>query len=185
MPLYDATLNNLKRAAENYSSKISGSLEENVTIKGMENGACFQEANGEKNLSEAAIQQFNLGCDNIKFSQQHHAAHIGLVMQIMESGMDMDEAIKQEEFRCQPIYAISFAVDASKVIHPYWAGKITLYIAPDNFALLGYQYHSTLYQAKVALEGELTVNGIRMPQAKIYYKPEDGSYLFTDVFRPM
>ena len=54
--------------------------------------------------------------------------------------MKMSEEVKQEEFKCQPVYAISFSGEASEVTHTYWSGTVTLYVSVENYALLGYQY---------------------------------------------
>jgi hypothetical protein len=150
---------------------------------GESEGNCFHSLNGETELTPDEIERYNLVCENTLFRSEHHTAHIGLPMEIRESGMQIDEDVTRTELGGEPALSWTMVGDSTTVRHPYWASRVTLFVNPDTYAMLGYQVEPPEGSGMLwLLSGELDINGIKMPQVKRVYDPEDGSLIFTDVF---
>ena len=173
----------LRRADHYY--KCIRNLGDFHSEKGVENGACFVRINGNDKPGEEEIKKQNLSCEATKDFQYHHSAHIGWVMEAQSAGLYITDSTVLEDFKGKKCLAVTMEGKKGAVVHPYWEGRITLYLDPETFAFSGTRWtpanpeYFSLYSIPI---GEITVNSIRIPQIKSNYKVKDGSLYFTDVF---
>ncbi len=154
-----------------------------VTVKGIENGACYRSVNGNESPSDQEVEQYALSCEDAFEFQQHHGAHLGFPMIARQGGLKAEGPVTRELLRGSPVLAVPLVGDSATVQHPYWASRWTLYVDPDTYAVRGYRWENDAHPGQLwIVEGELDVNGIKMPQVKNVYRNEDGRLQFTDLF---
>ena len=102
-------------------------------------------------------------------------------MALKAAGAEVDSDVSMVTLSGKEYYAIRFTGNANDVVHPHWESARTLYIDPETFAMYGVKFESEFDGAYTYTEGEFNVNGIRMAQAKIFFR-SDGSFWGTDVF---
>jgi hypothetical protein len=165
------------RNAEGYYKRTSSRGGES-SIQGIERGAVFRSASG---ADASAKKQTRLNDEAIKGMSQHHRAHVGFVMAIAGSGLQLARSAEQAEFHGRPVHALTFS-RTSKISHPYWNADHIVYLDRDTFALCGYRITSGDRSGmSVAVLGDLDIGGIRIPRTKVYYGAT-GAYQFTDLF---
>ena len=91
----------------------------NMTIKGIQNGVIFREVNGDKNPNEEAIKKYNLDDETIGMIKWWQYIHLGLLMEIKASGMELDDKVETIKFQGNDCLALTFNYDAGKVKNEY------------------------------------------------------------------
>ncbi|MDR8389570.1 DUF6503 family protein [Aliifodinibius sp. S!AR15-10] len=152
-------------------------------VKGVKKGECFNAVNGDENVNEEQINQYNIGCESAFLFKEHHTAHVGLPMELKVAGLKIqEELVEKVNFEGRECYALQLIGQSEEVRHPYWEGIFTMYTDVDTYAMHGFKREGGLYPGYFVAVGELELEGIRMPQVKNYFSLEDSSHLLTDVF---
>ena len=149
--------------------------------KGTREENCFLAVEGKDTDAQSDKEKYDFDCDGAIFTKQHHSSHIGMPMALKAAGAEVDSDVSMVTLSGKEYYAIRFTGNANDVVHPHWESARTLYIDPETFAMYGVKFESEFDGAYTYTEGEFNVNGIRMAQAKIFFR-SDGSFWGTDVF---
>lgn len=150
--------------------------------KGIINGRCIQEINGDKNPGEELIKKYALDCDRIKYIKELHYCHFGLLMELKKSGLLLQKKVDMVKFNGNNCLSLIFTSDTVKVESSYFRGlNFIVYLDPADYSLKGVRWYGRI-NAYILFSGILNVNGIKMPLCKTYFSSEDNSVKFIDLF---
>jgi hypothetical protein len=150
-----------------------------VIVRGLHGTQLMMSVNGDPNPSEALIQQHGLTRDAIDGRRRHHLAHVGFAMEVAAARLAIHEPARLTEFNGRPAHAVS--LDPQEGVHRYYNQTWTVYLDPQTHAVIGYRASSAQRTVTAACLGEFEVDGIKIPQTKIY-SDRAGGYLWTDLF---
>jgi hypothetical protein len=151
-------------------------------IKGIKNGECYSEVNGNKNPGEDLIKKYNLDCESILGFKEHHYCHFGLLMELKTSGLVLNEKVNVTKFQGNDCLALSFTCDTNKIKVNYFKANCTVYLDPINFSIKGYKYnHINGMQFYVVFTGNLRVNELIFPMCETFYNNSDNSLVGIDL----
>jgi hypothetical protein len=151
-------------------------------IRGIKDGQCFQEINGNKSPSPEQIKYYGLDCSRIHYYKQHHYCHFGLLMELKTSGLTLQKKVKRVKFSGQECITLTFLNDTVKVKNEYFAGEnCNVFLDPFNYTMKGIKWfgETNMY---IVFSGILSVNDIKIPLCKTYFNSNDNSLKWIDVF---
>ena len=154
------------------------------TIKGIKNGECFREVDGNRNPDEDLIKKYSLNCENIRQMKEWHYFHFGILQELKASGLVLKDKAETVKFQGNDCLALQFTFDANKIKNEYYKGSNWIvYIDPVNYSMEGFKIvgEDNIYSV---FSGTLTVNGMKIPLCRTYFKNEDNSFYMVDVFTP-
>ena len=156
----------------------------NKTIKGIKNGKCFREVDGNTNPNEDVIKKYNLGDENINVYKNWHYFHFGILMELKASGLILEDKVETVKFQGEDCLGLKFSYDVNKVKNEFYKGSNWMvYIDPVNFSIKGFKEVGVMNRFAV-LSGILTVNGLKIPLCRTYFNNEDNSFYMVDIFMP-
>jgi ketosteroid isomerase-like protein len=162
------------------SSRIDGDIR---ATRGVKKGEPFWSIDPGTSEQHEQIKKGWLGADNARRIREHHLCHIGLAMQLKSAGVATLDEVETAEFQGNDLYLLTMAGDSSKVKHPYYAAATyRIYVHPQTYKIAGFHFKNNRWDAYSVAVGEIELNGVKMPQAKIYYRSEDNSHIATDNF---
>lgn len=113
-------------------------------------------------------------CDRIARSRNYYLYLWGLPMKLYDNGTTIDDQVYQERLKGQDYHVL-------KVI--YAEDVWYFYIHPETFALEAYKFYKDDPNQKgeiIYLEGEMQVQGMKIPTSRSWYRTENDEYLATD-----
>jgi hypothetical protein len=151
--------------------------------RGIKNGKCFQEINGNKNPAAEMINAYGLDCKSIQYYKEHHYCHFGLLMELKTSGLVLNNNVETVKFNGIKCLALTFKCDTTKVKSDYFSqvNELVVYIDPANYSMKGTKT-SGRYNFYIVFSGILNVNGIKIPLCKTYFNSDDNSLKWIDLF---
>lgn len=151
-------------------------------VMGIKNGECFREVDGNKNPDEDVIKKNNLGDENINVYKNWHYFHFGILMELKASGLILEDKVETVKFQGEDCLALKFSYDVNKVKNEFYKGSNwTVYIDPVNFTIKGFKEVGVMNRCAV-FSGILTLNGLKLPLCRTYFKNEDNSFYMVDIF---
>jgi hypothetical protein len=151
-------------------------------VKGIKDGKCFLEINGNKKPDPEQIASSGIDCNNIEWMKEHHYCHFGMLMELKASGLVLQNKVEHSKFSGYDCLALTFKGDSSIVKKGYFAGNnFTVFLNPSNYTMRGIQWVGEM-NTYVVFSGTITVNGIKMPLCRTYYNSSDNSLQLIDVF---
>ena len=153
-------------------------------VKGIENGKCFREINGNSNPDADLIKAYGLDSAQITLWKENHYCQLGLLMELKTSGLTLADEVRVEKFNEHDCYTLTFTFDTTKVKNDYFKGAdVIVYIDPANYSLVGYQCNGLFMNFKwyAVFTGTFKCNGISIPLCKTYYNSADNSLIFFDL----
>ena len=151
-------------------------------VMGIKNGECFREVDGNKNPDEDVIKKYNLGDENINVYKNWHYFHFGILMELKASGLILEDKVETIKFQGEDCLAMKFSYDVNKATNEFYKGSNwTVYIDPVNFTIKGFKEVGVMNRYAV-FSGILTLNGLKLPLCRTYFKNEDNSFYMVDIF---
>lgn len=146
------------------------------TIRGIKDGECFLEVNGNKRTpNENQVQ-------TIQLYKNWHYFHFGILMELEASGLVLGDKVQSVKFQGRDCFAITFTFDADKIKNDYLKdSNWTVYIDPVNYSMRGYK-EDGLMNCYAVFSGILKVNGLKLPLCRVYFNNEDDSFYMVDLF---
>jgi len=159
-------------------STISG---DTTQIMGIQNGECFTEIGSKKDAGKDYVKESD--CAAIHYFKEHHYFHFGLLMGLKTSDLILEKKTRTIKFHGFNCITLTFTRDPRKIYSAYIneLNRLTIYLDPLNYSVKGYKVIGSK-NFYVVCSGILKVNGINMPLCKTYFKNEDNSFLFLDLF---
>lgn len=151
--------------------------------EGIRGGKCFIETGGDKNPQEVEVPEQNPECNEIRFFKEHHYCHFGLLMELKNSGMVLQNKVEKVKFNGNTSLALTFVNDTTKAKNSYFSNisSIIVYFDPTNYSMKGYKRFGKL-DLYCEFSGELNVNGIKIPLSRTYFNSNDNTLKWIDVF---
>lgn len=162
-------------------------VNDQIVVKQLDNGAAFFSLNGRTELTEEERDKYQLREESLMQIFQHHQVHFGLPMHLQAVGLTLNAEAGKEVFNGVDCWVLKFSGEVEKAAAAYFKDPIWLYINPEDYSVQGMRYHNQeegLPASYVIFSDEIEVGGIRAPKIKTYYRAQDDSYWFTDVFYP-
>ena len=154
-------------------------------VKGIENGKCFREINGNRNPDADLIKAYGLDSANIAIWKEHHYCQLGLLMEYKASGLTLDDEVRVEKFKEHDCYTLTFTFSTNKVKNDYFMGAcVIVYIDQANYSMVGYKSTDGRFMNKnvyAVFTGTLKYNEIIIPLCKTYYNSADNSLIGFDL----
>ena len=149
-----------------------------TVVRNLENDSCFQELNGKTAFTDEEKKKHRLDCKWTKFWRDYQSFLYGLPMKLKDPGTIVHEEVKETTFQKKECLALKITYDEA-------VGKDTwyFYFHPKSFAMIGYRFfhdESKNDGEYITLEGEVKVNGMRLPQDRKWYINMDDKYLGQD-----
>lgn len=151
-------------------------------IKGIKNGECFREVDGNKSPGEDLIKKYGLDDETIRQYKDWHYSHFGILMELKASGLVLEDKIENVKFQGNDCLALKFTYNAAKIKNEsYKDSNWTFYIDPINSSILGFKEVGMMNRF-VVFSGIFTVNGLKLPLCRTYFNNADNSFVMVDVF---
>jgi hypothetical protein len=162
------------------SSLSSGDMK---FTRGVKNGKCFQEINGNKNPGDELIKEYGLDCKSIHYYKEHHYCHFGLLMELKTSGLVLQKRVETTKFSGNKCLALTFKCDTTRIRNDYFSetNSIIVYLDPENYSMKGIKEFGKM-NFYIVFSGILNVNRIKIPLCKTYFNSDDNSLKWIDVF---
>jgi hypothetical protein len=153
-------------------------------VRGIRNGVCFREINGNANPDSSLIKKWGLDSLSISYWKEHHFCHFGLPMELKNSGLLPDKDIKISNFMGKDCLAITFKGDSVKAKNIYFKyNSIILFLDPKTYAVKGCsQTGNAIFDGYVVFNGTIRVKNLNIPLCKTYFNSIDSSFIFVDLF---
>ena len=150
-------------------------------VKNLDNKTCLLLLNGSKNFDEETQKRYRLDCENASKMKNYYSYLYGLPMKLKDPGTLIDPIIKSTTFDGKKALVL-------KVNYTESVGKDTwyFYFNPVTYALQAYQFYhdeSKNDGEYILLNGEASVNGIKMPKNRAWYYNKDDVHLGTDMLK--
>ena len=167
---------------ENYYMSSYNSNKRQFT-RGIKDGKCFREINGNKNPDDEQIKNYGLDSSRIYYFKQHHYCHFGLLMELKNSGLILQKKVESVKFGGNNCLALTFKADKYRIKNEYFyeATSWVIYLDPENYTMKGIRM-SGKYNIYIIFSGILNVNDVKIPLCKTYFNSEDNSLKWIDVF---
>ena len=137
--------------------------------------------NGDSNPSEETLEKNGLSAARAKMYKNYYTYLYGLPMKLNDPGTIVHDQVKLVEFMGKERWVL-------KATYPNEIGKDTwyFYFNKKTYRMEVYQFfhdESKNDGEYILLEGEETVNGIKMPEKRAWYMNKDDKYLGTDILK--
>jgi hypothetical protein len=136
--------------------------------------------NGKSDLSDEVIEKYRLSADRTLGHKRFYKLMYGLPMSINEGTWRKIEPAQPGEYEGKAVYRIRIEL-LEEMISKYW----TLIVTPENYELLAIEFNHPDAPGKeeevIKLEGEIEVNGIKIPRIRNWYIKGTDEYLGTDI----
>ncbi|MDX1501579.1 MAG: DUF6503 family protein [Thermoanaerobaculia bacterium] len=123
-------------------------------------------------------EELGLNCESLLRRRDYYAFLWGLPMKLRDRGTRIGKRVETTLFDGRQVQAVRVTYDRA-VGSDTWF----FYFDPDTAALVGYRFHHDEGRNDgeyIILEGELEIDGLRLPRKRSWYRNRDGGYLGTD-----
>ncbi|MEO6537901.1 MAG: DUF6503 family protein [Ferruginibacter sp.] len=146
-------------------------------VKGFTKGKEFFLVDGRKDFSEEDKNKYKLTAEAVKGIRNFYGYLYGLPMKLTDAGASVSEIVAKEEVSGKTYPTIRVTYDPA-IGKDNWF----FYCDPQTSALKAYRFnHGTPDSGEyIMLEGELNVNGVKLPKIRKWYLNKDNKYLGTD-----
>lgn len=156
-------------------------------VAGVNDGTAFSKFTDTPKNKQQGDRQLRQSRSNAPMMRQHHSGHLGMPMQMKLAGLKAQKEVKLAQFQGKACYALELTGGPPEGPFSYWRGHWTLYADPDTFAILGGRHQkpdpeSNLPDLYFVCHGVFEVDGIKIQSTKSFFRSEDDSYVFTDVY---
>jgi hypothetical protein len=150
-------------------------------IKGVKDGVCFREIDGDKNPDPRLVIRYSLDNRRIRYMKELHYCHFGLLMELKKSGMKLQKEVKKEVFNGSKCLALTFLSDSTQVQNEYFRDlNYVVYLDRNDYSMKGVQWFGRL-NAYIIFSGIINVNGIKVPLSRTVINSEDNSVKYIDM----
>lgn len=142
----------------------------------VDRNACSAEVDGSNRLTAETVEAFRLDCESIMDLRNFHLSYLGLPMILQSPDYQVDPLASQIQLKGRSFLLLSiFAQKGEMETLDHYL------INPETYALEGYIPDTDEGEPVYALfEGEILIQGIRMPQKRRWYTLEGKSILWED-----
>ena len=150
----------------------------NTIMREVTGTACNTMLNGSSTFSAEDKEQYRLTCERAKMYRNYFSYLYGLPMKLRDAGTIIDSKVYSTTFQDQA--CLSMRVTYKEAVgDDIWY----FYFHPTSYALIGYRFYHE--EAKndgeyITLEGEETVQGIKIPKNRHWYYNKDDKFLGAD-----
>jgi hypothetical protein len=142
-------------------------------------GTCVQKLNGSTSISPEDAQKYRLSCERAFTMKNYYTYLYGLPMKLKDPGTIIAEKVIQKSFKGKDYLVL-------KVTYEETVGKDVwyFYFDPKTYALNVYQFfHDEAVNdgEYILLEGEMTIQNMKIPLKRTWYTNKEDRYLGTDV----
>lgn len=151
--------------------------------RAVEKGACTSKINGFSDICQEDRERYRLSCERNTMLRNYYTYLWGLPMKLKDPGTLMNPEAKLTTFFGEELLEIGVKYEAE-------VGKDTwyFYFDPATYALKGYRFYHDESQNDgeyILLDGEITIDGMRIPARRTWYTHIEDLLLGTDEMVPM
>lgn len=164
--------------------------DDGVFIKGIENGKSFFTINGKEYEADEVPEKYqkypySLSEYYAQTYKEHHTFHFSLPLALKKAGAIPLEGVGKKYLFGRQCSSITFKEYPNRFEQGYYGGQITLYVIPEK----GNKIHAIHFdngwgEAKeglmVLIDGEIEVEGIKVPASKITFFNGSMKFLIID-----
>lgn len=139
---------------------------------------CSLLMNGSKDYTIEEAEANQLNCERANLMKDYYTYLYGLPMKLKDPGTQLDPIVQKRKFKGKEYLVLRVTYD-QEVGEDTWY----FYFNPESYALEVYQFfhdESKNDGEYILLQGEETIQGIRMPKVRAWYYNKDDVYLGTD-----
>ncbi|MDG5490726.1 DUF6503 family protein [Psychroserpens sp. SPM9] len=165
--------------------------EDGIYIKGIKDGQSFFSINGKSYTKDdvpEAYQKYpySLSEHYAQTYKEHHAFHFSYPLVLKNAGAKPLEGVGEKYVFGQLCQSIKFKALPNYYINGYYTGDITLYVIPEqHYKLHAVHIDNGKGRAKegwmVLLDGEIEVEGIKIPASKLTFYAGSLDFLIVDI----
>lgn len=151
----------------------------NSIVREVTGTTCNSQLNGSSTFSEEDKKKHRLTCERAKMYRDYFAYLYGLPMKLKDQGTIIDSEVYATTFQDQDCLAMRVTYEKA-VGEDIWY----FYFHPSSYALIGYRFYHEEEKNDgeyITLEGEETVQGIKIPKTRHWYYNKDDKFLATDL----
>ena len=158
--------------------KVVDNRRGNSIIREVNGTNCSTHFNGNSTFSEEDKKKHRLTCERAKMFRDYFAYLYGLPMKLKDEGTIIGREVYTTTFQDQACLSMRVTYDET-VGEDIWY----FYFHPSTYALIGYRFYHE--EAKndgeyITLEGEESVQGIKIPKNRHWYYNKDDKFLGAD-----
>lgn len=166
--------------------------EDGIYVKGVENGESFFTINGKEYTADEIPEKYqkypySLSEYYAQTYKEHHTFHFSIPLALKKDGAIPLERVGKKYLFGKKCSSITFKEYPNHFEHGYYGIPITLYVIPEE----GYKIHAVHFdngwgEAKegliVLFDGEINVEGIKVPASKLTFFAGSLKFLIADAF---
>lgn len=144
----------------------------------LEGDKCSLLLNGRSDFSTEEAEANQLNCKRAYLMKDYYTYLYLLPMKLRDPGTKLDPVVQKKKFRGKDYLVLRVTYD-QEVGEDTWY----FYFNPETYALEVYQFFHNESENDgeyILLQGEETIQGIRMPKVRAWYYNKDDAYLGTD-----
>ena len=152
--------------------------EDNV-IRQVTGEECYHSYNGSTTIPEEINKKYRLTCERAKMYRNYYSYLYGLPMKLKDPGTHIDTEVKEDDFQGESCFSIRVTYD-KEVGGDIWY----FYFDKKSSRMIGYRfYHDESINdgEYITLEGEIEIEGIKMPKDRYWYMNVDDRFLGADL----
>ncbi|MDA8877468.1 DUF6503 family protein [Flavobacteriaceae bacterium] len=158
--------------------KLEVQQQGNTLVSTLDNEACHLTFNGATDFSESIQKEYRFDCERANFYKNYYTYLYGLPMKLKNPGTLINSKVNKERIDGKAYWVL-------KVNYREEVGTDTWYFYFDQntYALKRYQFYhdeSKNDGEYIVLEGELDINGIKMPKNRSWYYNSNDQFLGID-----
>ena len=147
----------------------------------LKNGNCTATVDGASEYTDEQAEKYRLSCEGITRWRDYHGYMLGMPMNLKDPGTILDPMAKRTTFMGEDVIALRVTYDEA-VGSDIWY----FYLDLDTYALIGTRFYhdeSKNDGEYLTFEGEIEVDGIRLPQSRKWYYNNNDEFLGEDVVK--
>ncbi|MGB5819086.1 MAG: DUF6503 family protein [Saonia sp.] len=150
-----------------------------ITEQTLDKGDCTLALNGNTGFSAEQAESFKLSCERAKLMKNYYTYLYGLPMKLTDTGTIIDPKVQVKHFKGKE-YLVMKVTYEEAVGTDIWY----FYFDPLTYAMEVYQFfhdESKNDGEYILLNGEESIQGIRMPKTRTWHYNANDTYLATDI----
>lgn len=158
--------------------KVIDNRRGNSIMREVNGATCKIQFNGNSTFSEEEKKKHRLTCERAKMYRDYFAYLYGLPMKLKDQGTIIDSEVYATTFQDQDCLSMRVTYDKA-VGEDIWY----FYFHSSSYALIGYRFYHEEEKNDgeyITLEGEETVQGIKIPKNRHWYYNKDDQFLGAD-----
>jgi len=132
-----------------------------------------QEIHG-MDLDSCYIEKGDVNCERVQLLRNYYLYLWGLPMKLQDNGTAIDKNVSLEKYEGKPAFVVRV---------PYEKDTWYFYFDQSDYRMIGYKFFQDSDETKgewIQLEGEIVVNGIKIPQTRRWYTIPEMEFLGED-----